>query len=574
MRRRLRLVADQRFDLPHFDRMLDNIEDEFQIYNKHFINAGNGIIKNWAVENAGGLDVRINISTDSLLFITEYTGEENIVYRSTAADLITKTLADNAVNYVELEIFKNTGASETVAIWDAIANSQQGEEFSQISDTCRKLDARLVSNTIAPSGDNNRILLATVTTLGGVITDITDNREWFWHSEGDWVFGGTDTTIQTLKDAYVAVTTSIKEMKGTPNWWDLQGISTLDLLERSNYMLIDGGTIDWEKAGVETLRWSANLNIMVPNQAFDYTIDAQSVAGVADGDVIYITLPDEGTAPSGSLSINKVANGSYALDTSNTRNFILAYRSGTKIYFGNGWQNIELESGEGNQLGDGITEALLVAGGLTDENDSTPPYTSTFVVTPGTSWTNAISELDGAVQTVFDLINGNIYNEVVVVAAGSFTSGAILTLPSSFSYEVGKNSLEVYFDGRMMEIGDDYLEIDDGGGVGTTISLTYSRPGEIKVKFRIQIGGQAALGGGGGGSDVETKNEGVSIEGATTGYDFVGLGVNAVQNGLWKSRSTDPRPRSGAKCFTSNIEQTKFKWCSNTRSKVIVFNHK
>ena len=527
MLNRLRVIGDQRFDLPHFNKMLDSIEDEFQAYNKHFFTRDNRIVKNWKIENAGGLAVRVNVSSESVLFVPEYAGEENLLVRNATEEILSIELADNAVNYVELKILKNNKAPEAVAIWDSIANGQTGEEYSQISDICTKLDAELVTNTIAPSGDSDKILLAVVTTLGGAITNVLDKRIYFWEGE-EFDFGSTrtDLGIFTLKDAYDALTTIVKEIKGTDKWYSVQSLSTLDLLERHSYILTGGENISWEVVGIDTLKWLGEIKIIVPNRPFNYSIAPQEVAGLADGELIYVTLPNVGEAPTGDLAVQKTDDQSLLINPENTRAYVLAYRLGNKIYFG----PLELETGETNQIGDGITKALLIAGGLTDENDSTPPYASTEIITSGTSWTNAISQLDAALKDAYDLINGNIYNQTVQVPLGGFSTGTQITLPAGRTYEIGKSSLEVFYDGRSVDVIDDFLEVDNGGGIGDKIELVYDRPGETKIKFRIQIGGQAELGGGTGGADLGIENEGSLIEGATTKMNFTGLGIHASQS--------------------------------------------
>jgi hypothetical protein len=296
---------------------------------------------------------------------------------------------------------------------------------------------------------------------------------------------------------YNAITTISKESKGTPEWFTENtggGLSAIGLLERFNYILTDGGKISWEKTGADTVTWTSDLSIRVPNRAFNFTVTAQSFV-LLDDEVIFVTLPDVGTAPGGPLVVSKVANGSYLMNGVNTRNYILAYRSGTKLYFGNGWQSVELESGEENELGDGITEGHLIATGLLDENDSTPPYTSSLVITAFTSFTNAISELDAAADTLLGLVTGPVFQETFIVPGGGLTAGAEVTLPSGGDYEVGLNQLEVYYDGVFKEsgAGNDFLEIDDGGGIGTKIELVYDLVEDTKITFRKQIGGAGAL---------------------------------------------------------------------------------
>ena len=530
MQNKQRFVADQRWDLPHYNSMLQFIEEEFSAYAKLFITPQKHIVKNWLIENAGGLDIKVNNSTESVLFNTERDGKEDLYRRFTTDPLLELTLPDNAVNYVEVQTFERTCAPDTVALWDTTANSGSGSEYTQTVNIITNQNFQLVSNTVAFTGDDDKVSLAIVTTAGGVITNVQDERSFFFHLDSDYNFGSprTDKDIPDLKTMYDAITTIIKEVKGSTDWYEnfTGGLSSFGLLERLNYMLTDGGNLGWEVSVADRLEWSAALKIVVPNRAFNYTIDAQIINNFLDDEVIYVTLPDVGSAPSGSLTVNKVSNASYVIDGDNSRNFILAYRSGTKIYFGNGWQSVELESTESNQLGDGITQAWITATGLTDETDSTPPYTSTYIVTPGTSFTNAISELDDAVNTLFGLVLGIVYNESTIVPSGGYVATTQVTLPIGRSYELGLNQLEVYYDGIFKEsgAGNDFLEVDDGGGIGTKIELLYFVPEDVKITFRIQIGGSG--GGSGGGADI--YDEGGLISVAPTKINYTGGGVTAT----------------------------------------------
>jgi hypothetical protein len=540
MQRRQRFVADQRWDLPQYKSMLNLIEDEFQAYNVHFLSDKNYIVKNWLVENNGGLQVRVGNAVDSLLFNFERAGKEGINLRETGADLLTLDLADNSVNYVEVQMVSETCAPDTVAIWDTVANSGQGQEFTQTVDTVDEQKPVLVANTVAFTGDGDKVPLAIVTTSGGVITDITDARNFFFHLDADWDFGvsRTDKTISSIKEAYDAVTTAIKEMKGLPNWYDAPGPSFLDLLERMNYILNGGGTIFWEQFNADELQWSADLKICVPSQAFEYVIPASTITNFLNGEVLYVTLPDEGVAPTGPLTVQKTSSDTYQIDNVNTRNYIFAYRASSKIYFGNSWTNVELESGEGNQLGDGITEAWIKATGLTDENDDTPAYTSTFFVTYGDSFIKAISDLDNALNTIAGLVTGPVYQESVIVPGGGYSAGTQITLPSAQTYNVNYNSLEVYIDGKFKFPGatEDYLEINDGGGIGTKIELLYPLPADTKITFRIQIGGSST----GVSTPMDIYDETTLIESSVIEMRFVGAGVTASSVGAGQVQISVP----------------------------------
>lgn len=530
MQRSQRFVADQRFDLPHYKGMIGYIEDSFQDFNRAFVSSSNYIVRNWQIESLGGLVVRVNPSSESSLFITERVGFEDLIIRKTTEDILTHTLADNAVNYVEVQVFEETCANDTVAIWDATANSGVGQEFAQNVDLVKHQQQRIISNTTAFSADGDKIPLAMVTTAGGSIVSIADARPFLFHLSSDYNFGSprTDKGIHSIKQMYDAITTVVKEMKQSPTWYEGNTIGLLDIVERLNYMMVDGGTISWDLVP-NTLSWSSTLRIIAPSRSFDYSVAAQSITSVADGDVVYVTLPDEGVAPGGPLTVFKTNSSSYVINSQNTRNYILAYRSGSRIYFGNGWMGVELESGEQNQLGDGITQAWITATGLTDENDSTPPYTSTNLITAGGSFTLAISELDSAINTLLVLVTGPVYTQTILVPAGGYPVGTQITLPAAQTYQVGFNQLEVYFNGVFAQsgAGQDYLEVNDGGGVGTKIQTVYALPEGMKVTFRIQIGGSGSFAG-----SFDVYDEGSPVALAVTKMNFVGDDINVTSPGL------------------------------------------
>lgn len=663
MQKQQRFVADQRFDLPQYESMMDLISAEFYAYNKSFITDTNYVVKNWKIEDGGGLVVRVNNTAESLLINSERTGKEGISYRPALMSLLTKTLEDNATNYVEVEFTTQTTGSDSVAIWDTAANSGQGEEFIQNVDTVQCEEPALISNTVAFSvGQPQRIRLATVVTSGGSIVSITDARSFLFKHYTDWNFGvtRTDATIGSLKNNDDAIKTILKEIKGTTNWYDQQTLSVANVIERMNYILVDGGNVSWnlpkpargsliaERAnptngvkdgdtvtisdgvtsvvfefdtnssvgggntpitittngtvasvkaaiiaainghafnvtassgtgnrielvndsngtsgnvaitevmanaigsdvslspegmsggfGTTELTWNADLRIIAPSRAFVYTISAQTVSNLADGEVAYVVLPTEGVAPGGPLSVVKVAASAYVINPTTTRNYIIAYRSSSKIYFGNGWQSVELEDGETNQLGDGISNEWLIATGLTSEYDSTPPYTSAFWVTPGTSFTQAISELDSVAEAVWNMVTGKVYDEYLTSdGTGTYGASAYLTLPAPFgigapqTYQTGFNQLEVFFNGRKATqgVGQDWIEdANVGAGIGNRIQLVYALPLDTRITFRIQTGGGQT--GSIGSNAPDVYDEGGLVESQVGKINFVGPMVTAT----------------------------------------------
>ena len=245
-----RFVADQRFDLPQYDSMMNLISAEFNAYNKAFIAPLNYVVSGWKVEDAGGLNVRVNIGSDSFLFNSERVGFEGIVYRAAGATALTVLLQPSATNYVEVQIAPSTTGNDAVAVWDATANSGAGGEYIQNVDTVTCQEPALISNTTGWSpGNTSRMRLAIVVTGPGSITTVTDARRYYFSHQTDFNFGIStariDTGILTMKDNDEALKTTLKEMKGTANWMDFQGATTLNLIERMNYILVDGGYVAW-----------------------------------------------------------------------------------------------------------------------------------------------------------------------------------------------------------------------------------------------------------------------------------------------------------------------------------------
>ena len=211
-----RFVADQRWDLPQYKSMKAFIEGEFQAYAKYFFSPTSKIVQNFIIENAGALTVQVNQAENSTLFATNRTGFEDFLRHLTTDTALTLDLDDNATNYVEIQIIDKTCASETVALWDTTLNSGAGGEYTQTIDLVSAQEFQLVSNTVAFTGDTDKLPLATVITAGGSISSITDSRELLFKGEA-YNFGSprTDEGISNIKEMYDAITTVLGEVKGS-----------------------------------------------------------------------------------------------------------------------------------------------------------------------------------------------------------------------------------------------------------------------------------------------------------------------------------------------------------------------
>jgi hypothetical protein len=697
MQKQQRFVADQRFDLPHYESMMSLIAAEFHDYNSKFITPTNKIVRNWELTDNGGLQVKVDTNDDSVLFNSERPDYESLAVRLQSCADLTLDLEDNSTNYVEVELYTTTTGEDSVAIWDSTANSGVGEEFIQNVDTVRNnVSHRLVSNTISFSVSRpDRIPLATVTTSGGGISNISDQRDFLFHLDSDWDFDGTafgvtrtDKTISSIKNDSDALKTVIREMKGLTawtvddEWYQPMGVGAMGILERINYILVDGGNISWNlpkpstgsfvavksdpvvgiadddtftlddgiapvtftfdtngsappnavtvplegtaaqvqtaiiaainlsainitaAPGTETrveltndnpgaggniaitesisngsslsplgmiegfdnneLKWTGDLRIIAPGRAFDYTIAAQTVGSLLDGEVVFVTLPVEGVAPGGPLTVSKVASSAYLLNPSNTRNYIIAYRSASKIYFGNGWQSVELEDGETTQLGDGITSEWLTATGLVDEWDSTPPYFSNHWVTPGASFTQGISEIDTVVESIYNMVVGPAYDESLISDGGAgFQVGSKVTLPppfglgSNMTYQTDMRQLEVFIDGRKAKLGvsADWIEVANlGAGIGDQIELRRAVNEDSRIDFRVQTGGGQD---GTVGTDApDIYDEGILVTSQVARMNFRGPGIRAESPGPGDVDIIVEYPRELAKLIKNETGST------------------
>ena len=405
MEKKQRFVADQRFDLPQYESMLGYIDAEFNNYNRAFISPENRILGGWNIENNGGLQVRTTQARDSFLFNSENTGLETIVTRQTSEDPITLDLADNSVNFVELQIVTETCAPDTVAIWDTTANAGEGEEFTQTVDTAVKQGPVLVSNTISFSGDPDKLQLAMVTTSGGVITDIVDSREILFQNEADHDFGvvRTDRTIDSIKVMYDAVTTAIREFKNTLNWYDVPYSNVKLLKEYQNMYFTGGGNIKFEgTAGADTLQWDVDFGIEIAGRSDLYAISAAS-AVILDGQALYVDIP-EGT-PVGPLTpivvnIEDVPMHPDDVGFSPGLHVMFFRRSGT-VY---GYMDIpELSSGETAVIGIDLPSDIRIKLGIIDEA-TFEAYSATAlalgVILAGDSLPTAISKLAANPPTI------------------------------------------------------------------------------------------------------------------------------------------------------------------------------
>lgn len=522
MQRSQRFVADQRFDLPQYDSMINYISAEFYAYNQQFFSPNNRIIKNWEIENNGGLQVKINNTESSMLFNSESPLAKAVNYRPALADEILIDLADNSTNYVELKIFIDTCAPDTVAIWDAGANGGTGEEFTQTVDTAVEQRPELVSNTIAFTNDPDKVPLAIVTTSGGVIVSIQDARKMLFELESDWDFGvtRTDRTIDSFKSAYDAITTMIKVSNGSANWYDLPYASTKLLKEYQNMFFTGGGDILWEGAnGANKISWNAAIDILIADRAWTYTIDPTAAITIPEGSALYVVIPEG--APVGSL-VPVVANMSdVPIDPASVGYDagiqVLFLRKNNKIY---GMMDIpELSSGETAVIGEDLPKNIRDRLGIISET-SYEPYTSINIILPADSYATSISKLDAAFTAFASDEAKEDWLTVVGVPQTVFNTTNV-----SMIFDNTKLDVQVYINGvRMKQATDGTAATGEfKKNSATQIEFFNAVAVNARVCIRDERSGAAISGGGG----VDLTNITVDPQPLTNGSQALGTVAKA-----------------------------------------------
>lgn len=329
-----------------------------------------------------------------------------------------------------------------------------------------------------------------------------------------------------------------------------------------------GGDMSFNDAGVDLLQWTADILIL---NAFGpiNTIEDNTAAIIEDGSLVYeLDLESGGIISRGNLAVTVLSGGTTVTvnaldDLSDVRvgniirlgsgssritaindvtkqlevlpalagtgaatiyldsfadqtaplspnSYVLAVRKNNKVYVGGG--SLELELGEISQLGDGVSQGLLTFIGSPDENDSTPNYSSTTVVTQGDSLVDAISDLDADVGSINNSLSAPLYDERILYPSGLVASTNI-PIPNNSRdsgnphlYDPGSGDMIVFLNQLIKFPGIDYVEVDNN-----TIAFNYDLPVDAEVRFRDAVLGGGGGGGGGSGSLQDAYNVGDTI---------------------------------------------------------------
>lgn len=379
------------------------------------------LANNVAFENATGVDytvglrfvqipreTEINVRTGKIkyTFLEEGIGER--ADPDVVVDDLDETLTITVDSVCEAGV-SNAGRRVLVFLKDAKSQAQAFEEL-----------------TVIFTGGANKI--ETTTAFGQILGNISTNAaDYEVILLGPTIKRNTDLSLDNTI-LYIGKVTG--DNGTTPSVFDFTGVCTIftsasiqGILDSLFAFLVDGGNITWDLDAQE-LTWSSPLKLLLPHRGFDFTVAAQTVAGIADGDVLFITRDEIG----GVKTITKVANGDVP---NNSNSDPIAVRSGDNIYLRNGVLELEGVAGDPTVARiDGITQDLLNFIGAVNESDGTPNYLNALgsavknmILADDDKLTRAIKKLEtrpGAIDEVrvIDLVNTSLPTGTSVVIDG------------------------------------------------------------------------------------------------------------------------------------------------------------
>lgn len=494
----------------------------------------------------------------------EFTNEVDTVTELNVSILVNQTSFTGNPNNIPLAIIDLDGSSNIRSIQDRRrllfrlgepGNISNDFSWASQTDPATTVTFTSASATAFVSGET---VTFTSGATGTVVTGGTNNIEVFNFSSINYVpgdtitgsdsaafatvlsfyesFSGADKDIGTLRDAFAALATEIKRVKGTNYWPEVGSVISLSTL--LNYVntivtpISAGARFSWSGTALsitdDVISGQATSDniaaVRIPGLSSDIYLTRQdgtggsAPLGISDGSILYVELPDEGNnrvfSEDGTSSTNYriVAREDFV---PNDKNLVLAYRENTKLILKDGG---ELQTGETRQVGDETTKQQLAFTGAADETDATPPYTTV----PDPSLSNQFTTADSLTQAISinaaninDIILGLLkpYEEVLVVVSSVpaddnevqtngtalngrniVTSGTTITIPldsrdsnNQKQYVVDSGSLFMFVNGQHWRYGEDYLELGTPGTLSSTIQLLRDLYEPDEVDFRIVV---------------------------------------------------------------------------------------
>ena len=320
---KVKLWPDERLDKIDFDNVSSFIGADFNNFFKNIVVDTSHIVTGFRIYSlpTGGTDSPVNSPVyvelvDSVILHSSATSGSKFYVGSNSLDRAQVSLVSNNTNYIELDLTTETAGEDTRVFW----SKDNEEEYTQTVDTVTNLIASVTVNTTGWTGGTVVPLAEIDVNVGGTITAIKDRRNLFFRlgtgqpydATAEWsyasrvepdedrkndanAFIGGDKEINTLKEAFDAIMTKLKEIKGGKYWYEDNTDTIESLSEDKNLFLatmdVPGGppNVVWT-LGPDTLAWAADMYLVHPYRG-TYIVGA-SPGGLTllDGDIVFIMI--------------------------------------------------------------------------------------------------------------------------------------------------------------------------------------------------------------------------------------------------------------------------------------------
>lgn len=373
---RLNIVSGERLDVPDMARIESAISADFLQLTKHFFTSNQSFIVSGFTVSPG------IIGANTTQAVVDYNNA--MVWHSNSAEAsssgvfigpaslgtqnVSISNAINTTNYIYCDFTTFTGANAPRAFWSVTANNNLGGEFIANIDTARFLTVNFASTTSAGSVPATAFMVAIARTDGtGAVASLEDARNLYFRlgtggtspnpaATFTWPEGrtenpntstnssvdpffGADKGLDSLRAWMEAIMESIREIKGSPYWYDTSISNFTDILFDSNASYISGvGKITLSTGGI--VGWTSDLFIKSIHGRLSLEIPlAQSPATLADNAVLYLDIARNYLFNNGS-SIFTFNSASSTVNSSATGAFQTALdpiAGGTKQVFTGDW---------------------------------------------------------------------------------------------------------------------------------------------------------------------------------------------------------------------------------------------
>ena len=299
---------NERLDLVDIQALQSSIYEYLGAINEGYITNENLVVNGFLIERGPSLQISLSPHNDALI-MAEKSGDNihNALWVGSGdASIdreITTSLAPNTTNYIHAKLVTEDGALDSRAFWDPTARNRQGDEFTDVVNTCRTLKVELEINQTGFSSDTDVVALARVVTGVSSITLIEDHRPLLFSNSGKYSsrvnqdklitdFTRLDRNIKTQKDFIDIVLQSIEEVKGSEWYNKPEGdINTKDLFTDTQLTTLTGdGEISHSSTSAGELTFG-QLKISVMSSNVVYTVEGTKV-NLTNNQVAYVDLDE------------------------------------------------------------------------------------------------------------------------------------------------------------------------------------------------------------------------------------------------------------------------------------------